>query len=83
MTFAFVVTFTVEIANCAEDIPCGTVTDGGTEAPDPCIDNVTVIPPAGAIELSDTLPIAEFPPFTVVGETLKPDKVGGLIVRFV
>jgi hypothetical protein len=43
---------------------------------------LTAIPPTGAKPVNFTVPVADPPPTTEVGLTMRPDKDGGLTVRF-
>jgi hypothetical protein len=62
-------TLTVVTGKVAEVEPAGTVTLVGTKAGDPFVHSCTAVPPAGAATLRLTVPITEFPPTTVAGET--------------
>jgi hypothetical protein len=54
----------VAIANVADVAPCGTETFAGTVTALLPLDNATGAPPAGAAELSATVPVAPSPPTT-------------------
>ena len=41
------------------------------------LESATCAPPAGAAALSVTVPVEEFPPVTVVGFSVKEERVGG------
>jgi hypothetical protein len=69
------VTPVVAIVNVPVVDPAGTVTVGGTLAGAPETLRVTGVPPAGAATPSVTVPDAELPPTTLVGETLIETKV--------
>ena len=58
--------------------PALTVTLAGTDAAAELSDSVTTAPPAGAGALSETVPVDEAPPVTVVGLTVSAVKVGRL-----
>jgi hypothetical protein len=45
--------------------------------------NPTIIPPVGAVPLRVTVPVAEVPPVTDVGETVNVDNDGGVTVSVV
>jgi len=79
VTFAF--TELVVTLNVAEVWPAGTVTLAGTVAlPLPLARLMTVL--LSVAELSVTVPVAELPATTLVGETLKPaSATTGLTVR--
>jgi hypothetical protein len=57
-------TVLVEIVNVALADPAGTVTLAGTETGSP-LDNDTAAPPAGAVPVRITVPVAESPPTTL------------------
>lgn len=62
--------------------PCTTVTLAGTcAAPRLSLARVTTIPPAGAAEPRETVPVEPTPPVTTVGLASTLDNTGGLIVR--
>jgi hypothetical protein len=65
----------VLIVNVALDIPAGTGTVAGTEATVLLLDRLTTIPPAGALKLRKTVPVAEAPAATVPGETPTPANI--------
>src|SRR5215472_2890018 len=72
-----VATAEVVTANAALDAPSGTVTDAGTLAtPRLLLDSKTVVPPAAAGPLSDTVLAATFPPVTLEGLRLTEDNAG-------
>jgi hypothetical protein len=66
--------------NVAVDEPKGTVTDDGAEADVAFELRLTLIPLAGAGELNVTVPVDGVPPTTLVGVSVNPVRVGGLIV---
>jgi hypothetical protein len=58
--------------------PASTVTAGGTVTTDGLLlSRVTVAPPAGAGPLKLTIPVAELPPRTQLGDTASDDSVAG------
>lgn len=66
--------------NVAELAPLGTTTVAGTCAIAAFDDRLTVNPLAGAAPPKVTVPVELDPPPTIVGDSVKPDKTGG--VRF-
>ena len=54
----------MEIVNCTEVAPVGTVTVAGTKAPDPRISRLITEPPAGAGPVKVTVPVTVPPPTT-------------------
>jgi hypothetical protein len=58
-----------------------TVTLTGTGAAELLLDKVTTAPPAGAAELSVTVPVDALPPTTLVGFSETLDTVRGVTVR--
>jgi hypothetical protein len=58
--------------------PAGTVTLEGTLAAAVLLlESVTCAPPDGAAPLSVTVPVEEFPPWTLVGLSESEERVGG------
>jgi hypothetical protein len=47
-----------------------TVTDAGTKAAGFALERLTTAPPAGAVPVSATVPVADWPPVTAEGFTL-------------
>jgi hypothetical protein len=78
-TFAVTSTALVVSVNEALDCPALTKTDAGTAAFAELDDRRTCNPPAGATLLSTTTPVTVKPPPTLVGDTLTPLRVSGLI----
>jgi hypothetical protein len=77
LTEVAVATAEVVTENAPLDAPAGTVTDVGTLAtPRLLLDSKTVVPPAAAGPLSDTVPAATFPPVTLEGLRLTEDNEG-------
>jgi hypothetical protein len=67
----------VVIVNVALVAPAGTVTLDGTVATfGRLLPRLTRVPPAGAAADSLTVPVAEVPPVTLVGLTVKEDRLG-------
>ncbi len=62
-----VVTTLVVTVNVRLVDPAATVTLAGTVAAAESSERVTTVPPAGAAELSRTVPVEDAPPTTVVG----------------
>lgn len=76
------VTAKVVIANVAVDSPAGTVMEAGTRATDVrLLDNVTIIPPAGAGPFKATVPVDGVPPVTVLGFKVSAEATGAVIVK--
>jgi hypothetical protein len=73
------VTALVAIANVALVAPCATDTPAGTVAAALLLDRETAKPPAGAGDVSETVPCDEAPPVTVAGftATVESDADGG------
>jgi len=69
---------TVKLAVVAPD---ATVTLAGTWAALLLSDSATTTPVAGAGPFSRTVPVDELPPTTDVGDKLRPERDGGLIVK--
>ena len=70
------------IVNVAVVLPAGTVTFAGTVAYEVLLLlRVTTEPPAGARPVSVTVPVEFAPPLTLVGFTVRLDRVGALTVR--
>ena len=65
----------------AEDEPAGTVTEAGGAAKEADDDRATAIPPAGALPVSDTVPVDEFPPTTAFGFRLTPARAAVVKVK--
>ena len=82
MTLASVATDEVVIAKLVELAPAGIVTDAGTEALALFELSDTDKPPGPAAPLRETVPVADEPPATEVGETETAWRLGALIVRF-
>ena len=70
----------VVIVKVAVDAPAATVTLEGTDAAVRLDDNVTTRPPAGAGPERVTVPVADVPLRTDVGETETPDATGATMV---
>lgn len=60
--------------------PAGTVTVPGTTTTVLLLERCATYPPVGAEPVSVTVPVAGFPPVTIVGLKLIALKVGGLTV---
>lgn len=73
----FEVTVVVDIVKLAVEEPAATWTVAGTVAFELLEVNVTVKPPDGATPPRVTVPVAEVPPATAVGEMLRPVSDGG------
>jgi hypothetical protein len=71
----------VETVNDTEDSPAGTVTFVGTVAAGCELVKLIESPPAGALPLIVTSPVALRPPWTLIGETVRPVMPGGLITK--
>src|SRR5438445_625349 len=69
---ATAVVVTLKVALVA---PAPTVTLDPTWADGSLLERVTTAPPAGAAPLSVTVPVELFPPVTLVGLTVKEDRV--------
>ena len=69
------VTVSVEIVKFADVAPAGIVTDVGGLTQVPLDVSVTVVSPEFAA-LMETVPVADAPPATEVGEIVKEDNVG-------
>jgi len=78
-----VVTAEVVTVNVADDAPEGTATVAGTVTPNAPHDRFTTTPAAGAGPLRVTVPVAEAPPVTVLGDSVTAVSVGGRIVNLV
>jgi len=76
----FVVTFVVLTENVAEVLPAAITTELGGVTELKLLLKVTDRPPAGAMLLILTVPVAEAPPFTVTGATVRERRRGALIV---
>ena len=74
VALAVAVTDTVVIVKFAEEAPAATVTDAGTEARVLLLARLTIVA-AGAVALKVTVPVALFPPVTVLGLKVKPATV--------
>jgi len=70
----------VLVVKVAEELPAATVTEEGTIALEEFDDRLTIVPPVGAFPLSVTVPVAETPPKTVVGDTDSELSDGALTV---
>jgi hypothetical protein len=69
--------------NGAVEAPAGTVTDGGTLAASvSLLRRLTLVPAAGATDVSMTEPLAVVPPGIVAGDTVTASRAGALIVKF-
>ena len=72
------VTFVVVIINCVEVLPCGMLTLAGTDATFGSeLDNVNVMPAAGAGPLRRNVPLPFCPPPTLAGERVNWDRLIG------
>ena len=78
-----VATDDVVMANVADVEPDGITTDVGTAALAELEVRLTVMPPVGAGPLRVTVPVADVPPVTVVGEMLTELSVVGVITNVV
>ena len=76
-----VVTTWVVAVNVAVEDPLGTVTLAGTATPVWLLVSVIVIPPAGALALRVTVPVAVVPPTTVAGFNVTLARSTGWRVR--
>src|SRR3954454_6790968 len=75
-----VATACVEIAKLALVAPAATVTEAGTPTTALLLRSATAAPPAGAAELSVTVPVLLEPPTTDAGTTVSPVR-GGFTTR--
>ena len=67
----------VLIVNVALVVPAGTVTLEGTlAAAVSLLESAICAPPDGAAPLSVTVPVEEFPPWTLVGFSVRDESVG-------
>ena len=80
VAIAFVWMSVVATVNVAVDAPAATVTLAGTDAAAKLDERSTIRPPAGAGPDSVTVPVADAPPRTDVGETETPDATGATMV---
>lgn len=71
---------TVGIANDAEVAPAGTVTVAGAVVLPLLEVRLTTVPAPGALPLRVTVPVADVPPITALGEIARLDSTAGLIV---
>ena len=78
-----VATAVVLTVNVAVVAPARTVTLAGTVAAASLLERLTSAPPVGAAAVSVTVPVDEFPPVTVAGDTLIADRAapGGITVN--
>jgi len=76
-------TVVVEATNVAVAAPSATVTLAGTVTAAALLESVTRTPPAGAAEVSVTVPVEDAPPVTVAGFIARPARLpgGGVTVR--
>lgn len=81
LAVVWAVTAVVVTVNLTEVFPLGIVTVAGTLAADELLPSDTVKPAAGAATETVTVPVDVFPPFTLVGLSVKPVIAGGWIVR--
>lgn len=79
VTVVDVVTALVPIGKFTPLAPAGTVTLAGTVAAAPLLLRATASPPAGAADVSDTVPCAAAPPVTLAGvsDTVDNDAAAG------
>ena len=77
VTRVSLVTADVGMGKLAEICPAGTITIGGGLATRLLVDNVAVIPPAGAALLTKTVPVALVPPGTLAGLMVRDFRIGG------
>ena len=70
-------TLVVVTANVALVVPAATVTLDGTPAAALLLETATAAPPVGAAADNVTVPLEPFPPTTLVGFTVRPDRVAG------
>ncbi len=77
VTAVFVVTIVVLIGNVPLVTPAAMVMVVGTEAATLLVAKAITAPPAGAGALSVTVPLAEFPPHTLPGLTVRAETVIG------
>ena len=75
------VTTEVEILKVAVVDPAGTVTVEGSDATELLEVKLTAVPPVGAAEPNVTVPVADDPPVTELGETDNFESKDGLMVR--
>jgi hypothetical protein len=80
LTVVYAPTAEVPILNVTDVAPANTVTLAGTVALALLDERLITVPPGPAAPLSVTVPIADVPPRTEVGETLMPASVAGVIV---
>jgi hypothetical protein len=64
-------TAVVVMVNVAEVPPAGTVTEDGGTAEGSLELRATILPPAGALPLRNTVPVVLVPPITVLGDTVR------------
>lgn len=74
VAFAVADTVTVVIVKLAEEAPAGTVTVAGAEARVVLLAKLTIVA-ADTVALNVTVPVALFPPVTVLGLKVKPATV--------
>jgi hypothetical protein len=74
------VTFVVLIVNVTDVLPAATVTEPGTVAAARLLDTAIDRPPVGAALLILIVPVADDPPLTLAGLTVRETRAGGLIV---
>jgi hypothetical protein len=75
-------TATVLIVTAPEDFPAAISTSAGSVAALTLLERDTLIPPAGAGPVSETVAFDEAPPWTVAGLNTIDAICGGLMVRF-
>jgi len=78
---AVVVTGEVVTVNAAVVAPAATVTDDGTDAFELLDVRLTTFPPLAAAPLRVTVPVADVPPTTAVGDTVTLVRAAGLTVN--
>src|SRR5690349_7095559 len=76
------VTVLVLTVNVALVAPAATVTEAGTWAAAALLASDTAKPPAGAAAVRVTVPVAELPPVTLAGLTLKVESAGPVALGF-